>query len=67
MDGGSHEVAAKAALTLKTAIWHPLVPFHLQISHKEAKSMAKLSQLCGKLQLALCLSSGDGATDLKTA
>ena len=36
--------------------------FHLQISHKAAKSMAKLiSQSCGELQLAVCFSRGDGA------
>ena len=36
--------------------------FYLHISHKAAKSMAKLiSQSCGELQLAVCLSKGDGA------
>ena len=34
------------------------------ISQKAAKSMAKLiSQLCGELQLAVCLSRGDGAIE----
>ena len=37
--------------------------FHLHISHKAVKSMAKLiSQSCGELQPAVCLSRGYGAT-----
>ena len=40
---GSHEVSrAKVMSSLKPAEWHPLVPFHHYISHKAAKSMAKL-------------------------
>ena len=36
--------------------------FHPHMSHKAAKSMAKLiSQLCGESQLAICLSREDGA------
>ena len=35
--------------------------FHFHMSHKAAKSMAKLiSQLCGDSQLVVCLSREDG-------
>ena len=40
--------------------------FHLHISHKAAKSMTKLiSQLCGELQPAVCLSRGCGGQPFK--
>ena len=50
---------AKATSTVKIAKSH--CHFHLHISHKAAKSMTKLiSKLYDGLQLAVCLSSGDG-------
>ena len=50
---------AKATALLKPAKWHPLVPFHLHITHKAAKSTAKpISQLYGELKPAVCLPSG---------
>ena len=53
---------AKIMSTLKTAKWHfHWCHFHLHISHKAAKSIAKLViHLCGELQPAICLSRGDG-------
>ena len=46
----------KAMSILKKAKWHSLVLFCLHISHKAAKSVAKLiRELCGKLQLAVML------------
>ena len=54
-----HYTTKKIMSSLKTAKW---CHFHLHILHKAAKSMAKLiSQLCGKSQLAVCLSRGYAA------
>ena len=51
----------KATSLLKTAKWHPLVPFSPSDVTQEAKFMAKLiSQSCGESQLAVCLSREDG-------
>ena len=48
--------------TLKTDNGIHWYYFQLHISHKTAKSMTKvISQLCGKLQLAVWLSRGDRA------
>ena len=44
---------AKATSSLKTAKWHPLVPFSPHMTHKAAKSTAKIiSQSCGESQSA---------------
>ena len=63
---GNHEMVGKGYIFTKTVKWHRFVPFsHLHITHKAAKYMVKLiiSQLCGELQLAICicLSRGYGA------
>ena len=60
----SHKIVDKGFVNIKES---QLVAIHwchllLYISHKATKSMAKLiSQSCGELQLAVCLSREDGA------
>ena len=53
---------AKAKSSLKTGNDYHWCHFHLHMSHKAAKSIAKLiSQSCGDSQPAVCLSEEDGA------
>ena len=64
--GGQAQVAimwqAKAMSALKAANGIHWYHFHFHISSNAAKPMAKLiSQSCGELQLAVCLSKGVGA------
>ena len=59
---GAKKWWVKAMSSLKTANGIHWCHFYFHISHKAAKSMAKLiSQLCSKSQSAVCLSREDGA------
>ena len=59
---GSHKVVGKGHVFTKNREMTHWCHFHLYMSHKAAKSMAKLiSQLCGDSQPAVCLPREDGA------
>ena len=62
---GATKWRAKATSSLKRAKWFPVVPFHIYMSHKAAKSMAKriwFSQSCDQ-----CTSAGQVMPESQSA
>ena len=58
----SHEMMGKGYVFMKNSQMASIGAIFTSILHKAAKSLAKLiSQLCGELQSAICLSRKDGA------